>query len=90
VSKKKEIVLGCEVTDIVTGFKGIVTGYHKWLTGCDTCTINPKVTKGGGKVDSECLDVNRLKYSGKGVSIETKSDEKPGGPQTTPVQSNRV
>jgi hypothetical protein len=34
--------LGEEAKDKITGFKGILTGYMKCLTGCDQYCIQPK------------------------------------------------
>jgi hypothetical protein len=55
------IQLGMKVRDVVTGFEGIVTGYHSWMTGCDSVTVQPVVDKDGKTPDGKGFDVIRLK-----------------------------
>jgi hypothetical protein len=52
---------GEPVEDIVTGFKGYVTGRADYLTGCNTYLVTPPVDKDGKGVDSHWYDENRLR-----------------------------
>lgn len=53
-------LLGKTVTDQITGHKGIVTGYCRYLTGCDQYNITPKCNEGGAYPVSHWIDVGRL------------------------------
>lgn len=55
--KKNEVNLGDEVECKITGFKGIVTGYAKMLTGCDRVVVQPRADKDGKMSESSWLDV---------------------------------
>jgi hypothetical protein len=78
-----KIELGQKYRDKVTGFEGIATGIHEWLTGCTTVTITPCVDKDGKRVKDEGFDVNRLELvPDPPVRVETKDDR--GGPQCAP------
>lgn len=57
-----KIELGSRAKDAVTGFSGIVTGYCRHLTGCDTYGLDPGVDKEGKLSDNRIMwfDVNRL------------------------------
>ncbi len=73
--------LGKEGTDKVTDFKGIITGYIQYLTGCHQYGLAAKVGTDGKIPDTQWFDVNRIEITGKGVSVEEVADEKnPGGP----------
>lgn len=60
------IKLGIEVKDKITGFKGTVTGYVTYLTGCNQALVVPKVGKDGAAKDAAWFDEQRL------VQIGTK------------------
>ena len=63
---RKRAEIGDRVRERVTGLEGIVTGTHQWLTGCDTCTIQPAMAD--GKVPAaEHFDVWRLEVIEAGV-----------------------
>lgn len=52
--------LGVTVIDKVTGFKGVVTGYVQYLTGCNQVLVVPPVKADGSYADSHWFDVQRL------------------------------
>ena len=45
----REIQLGDEVRDTITGFKGIAIGKTTWMNGCDRIIVQPKGTNKEGK-----------------------------------------
>ena len=53
--------LGDEVTDTVSGFKGIAVSRHSYLQGCDRISIQPSIDKNGKLMDSESFDEPQLK-----------------------------
>ena len=57
--------LGIKAKDTVTGFEGTITGFCKYLTGCDQFLLSPTVDKEGKHVDGKWYDVNRIKQVGK-------------------------
>ena len=75
--------LGQKVKDTVTGFEGIVTGQHQWVTGCATYTVQPPVDKDGKVPDNRGVDEVSLELlPEERLELETKDD--PGGPHDTP------
>jgi len=55
-------MLGRNLRDKITGFKGICTGRVCYLTGCDQALLQPGVDKDGKVVDSAWFDIQRLEY----------------------------
>ena len=55
-----KIELGKTVQDVITGFKGVVTGRVEYLTGCNQCLIAPRVGVDGAYKDSQWFDEDRL------------------------------
>jgi len=53
-------MLGLDVEDRVTGFKGVVTSISFDLFGCIQAVVNPGTDKEGKVRDSHYFDVNRL------------------------------
>jgi len=82
-----KIEMGSEVTDVVTGFKGIVTAQHLYITGCAQYDLTPPLKKDGTLADIISIDEGRLKVSRK-KPVQMVSFEKPkkkkstGGPQS--------
>lgn len=56
-------LLGREVKDRVTGFKGVVSGISFDLYGCVQAVVSPPVGKDGKIPDSRWFDVPRLKVT---------------------------
>lgn len=80
----KKVTLGVKAKDKVTGFTGIVTGHGRYLTGCDQYLLNPTLGKDGAYREGQWFDENRLDVMSKGVVVEIKQGDKPGGPQHSP------
>lgn len=53
-------MLGKTVEDRITGFKGIVTGYVSYLSGCNQCLVTPRIKEDGTKREAEWFDEQRL------------------------------
>jgi hypothetical protein len=80
---RKEIVLGSEVRDRVTGFKGIAVAKVEYINGCIQYGIRGKILKDGKFPDAIYIDEEHLEATGKSVKIEKKEtgaeNEKPSG-----------
>lgn len=74
----REITLGHRYKDVVTGFEGIATARHEYLTGCTRVSLTPKVGADGKRVPSETFDIDELVYVDEGVQVERT---RTGGPQ---------
>jgi hypothetical protein len=81
MTRNRIVNLGDKARDRVTGFEGIVTGYHEWITGCDTVTLTPPVDKDGKERESKgSYDVNRVEVIKAGaVKIEKVTVDKDFG-----------
>lgn len=66
-------LLGHEVQDRITGFKGTVTGVALYLAGCHQACIYPKVDVNGKLVEATWLDCARLEV------VSTSPVQLPGG-----------
>ncbi len=76
------IELGDTVEDTISGFKGIVTGEHKYLNGCLQFSVRPKVGKDNAKPQGVSLDVEELKLLEKGDEAKKAMKAEPtGGPE---------
>lgn len=81
-----QIRLGDRVKDKITGFTGIVTATHQFLTGCDRCTVQPEKMVEGKVVDALWFDTQQLVLMKKEV-IALDNATTPGGPMTMPKQA---
>jgi hypothetical protein len=54
------VELGQTARDIVTGFKGTVTGFCLYMTGCAQVCIVPQVNDKGETVDGKWFDITRV------------------------------
>lgn len=57
--------LGVEVEDMITGFKGTITGRVEYLTGCHQYLVVSKVKKDGSGSLTGWYDDGRLKQTSK-------------------------
>jgi len=75
-----KIELGTTGKDIITGFKGVITGHVKYLTGCDQILLVPRVDEKGARIDSHWFDINRIEAveGEKKVVIDTTDESGPG------------
>lgn len=53
-------MLGHKVKDKITGFEGTVTGYVKYISGCNQCLVVPPVAKDGKMAEASWIDEQRL------------------------------
>ena len=51
--------LGSYARDVVTGFRGVVTGRVEYLTGCHQILLQPRVKDTGEIVGGQWFDVDR-------------------------------
>lgn len=71
------IILGKHVTDLITGFKGVVVGHVEYLSGCNQCLVVPPVDKDGKLQEGQWFDDQRLKLS-EGEPISLANGDTPG------------
>jgi hypothetical protein len=74
-----KLEMGCEVEDLISGFKGIVTGTAKYITGCTQALVQPKM-KAGSFVEGRWIDVDRLKVTKVNrlsLALSTNGSDKP-------------
>ena len=71
----KDEILGKEVSDKITGFNGIATSKHIYLTGCTQYGVQPKVDKDNNIPDKRYFDDGRLAIIGEGVQQEDVSGD---------------
>ena len=77
---KKNIKLGDEVKDKITGFKGIAIARSIWLTGCDRITIQPKGLDKDGKIfEQATFDGGMIEVIGK--KKHERKNNRTGGPK---------
>lgn len=79
--------LGSEAKDIITGYKGIVTGRAQHLTGCNTYGVTSQKLSSDGKETTLWFDENRLKVAKEDVvKLHSKNVGAMGSPK--PTRSN--
>ena len=74
------IMLGDEVQDSISGFKGIATARHFYLQGCDRITITPQVDDDGKMKDEASFDEPQLKVITPEKIRRQAIRNDPGGP----------
>jgi len=72
--------LGAAVKDVVTGFKGTVTGRVEYLTGCRQYMVAPKMKDDGTLMEPRWYDEDRIKVDGKSLLLLTKTNDGPDMP----------
>jgi len=72
------IKLGSKVKDKITGFTGIVTGYVRYLSGCNQALVVPPLDKDGKLQEANWFDEQRLEKADD--SIVTLDNGKTPGP----------
>lgn len=70
--------LGKKVKDKVTGFEGIATSKHIYLTGCNQYGVQPVVDKDGKIPELRYFDEGRLEITGDGITSKEVASEGPG------------
>ena len=69
--------LGYPVTDVVTGFSGVVVGHAVYLSGCSQSLVVPKVAGDGTFREGQWFDDQRLKLS-EGEPVQLQNGDTPG------------
>ena len=70
--------LGKKAKDKITGFEGIITSKHVYLTGCNQYGIQPRSDKDGKIPDKGFFDEGRLEITGDGISGDSVKGEENG------------
>lgn len=75
-------MIGRNVKDKITGFKGRVTGYVEYITGCNQMLVAPQVKDAGDHIESLWIDEQRLETIDESIlsldtTIMTGSDKSP-------------
>lgn len=70
-------LLGYDVRDRITTFKGTVTGVVIYLSGCHQALVVPKVGKDGKIIEVSWFDVQRLEILSR-APLALDNDETPG------------
>lgn len=70
--------LGITVQDRITGFRGIVTGFVQYLSGCNQALVVPAVAPDGALRDSQWFDVQRLVPDTTVAPLVLDNSETPG------------
>lgn len=84
-TKLAKVELGVTVEDVITGFKGTVTGIVHYITGCDQALVAPRGLDGDGKIrDSQWFDVQRLVVDAKVARIVLDNSVTPGFDKAAP------
>lgn len=65
--------LGKSVRDKITGFEGIITSKHLYLTGCAQYGVQPPVDKENKIPEMRYFDEGRIQVIGDGVSAQEVS-----------------
>lgn len=77
---------GKTAEDRITGFKGVVTGYCSYISGCAQILLSPKVGNDGAKVDPQWVDQQRLELVGGIPTIILDNGETPGADRAAPIR----
>jgi hypothetical protein len=70
--------LGKKAKDKVTGFEGIITSKHIYLTGCAQYGLQPSIDKDGKVPDMKYFDEGRLEIIGEGITAKEVAAEENG------------
>jgi len=71
-------LMGKNCKDKITGFKGVATSEHRYLTGCTQYALQPEIDKDGKVPEREFFDEGRLEVIGDGFNPEQVAGSKPG------------
>lgn len=78
--------LGKEATDIVTGFKGIITGRAEYIAGCRQYVLAPKAKDDANSSEGRWFDEERLTITGEGVKLSPTPTGGPAPGQPAPIR----
>jgi len=75
-------MLGKIGKDKITGFTGMITSVHTYLTGCSQYGLQPQdLTKDGEPQKIHYFDTGRVDIVADGITVESVSNNNPGGPE---------
>lgn len=80
----KPLTLGQQARDKVSGFAGILSARHSYLTGGDQYSLTPQVSEEGGFREIYRFDQERIEVTGRGIlpaEVRPAADTRTGGPQ---------
>lgn len=63
-----ENLMGKLAKDKITGFTGIITSKHEYLTGCNQYGLQPAIDKDGKVPDKGYFDEGRVEIIGPGIT----------------------
>lgn len=74
--------LGKTAADVITGFRGTITGFCQYLSGCDQYLITPKCETTNKAAEGSWFDCNRLQLEvgPKPVQLDTSNAAGPDKP----------
>ncbi|MBK9949857.1 MAG: hypothetical protein IPP12_22245 [Nitrospira sp.] len=82
--QEAKVQIGVFVEDVVTGFRGTVTGIVHYITGCEAL-VAPRGLNSDGKIrDSQWFDVQRLVVDAKVARIVLDNSVTPGFDKAAP------
>ncbi|MBO9194366.1 hypothetical protein J5277_09635 [Rhizobium sp. 16-449-1b] len=67
--------LGATYEDVITGFRGVATGYVQYITGCNQVLLAPRAS---GELKSEWIDEQRLVIDPTFPAITINNGNNPG------------
>lgn len=80
------IPLGSKVTDKITKFTGVVTGYVTYISGCNQALVVPGLGKDGKLMNAEWFDEQRLVIDKKFKPVKLDNGNNPGCDKTAPTR----
>jgi len=83
--KDNDVEFGIKGKDEITGFKGVITGHTRYISGCNQVLLCPSVDKDGKAGDSRWFDIQRVNPV-KGKKIVLDNEETPGCDIPAPVR----
>lgn len=73
----KRIEVGSFVEDLITGFKGVVTGRVEYITGCNQVLVQPSAS-GGAYAEPQWIDEQRIIVDGDKRPLTLNNGANPG------------
>jgi len=79
-------LFGRQVTDKVTGFTGVATGYCQYISGCNQVLVTPPVGPAGEHREGHWIDEQRLVVDDLVSPIVLDNGASPGFDKPAPVR----
>lgn len=76
-------IMGKTATDKISGFKGVVTAYAQYISGCNQCLLSPPVDGDGKYQSGDWFDEQRLEFASK-KKVTLDNGVNPGFGPTAP------